>query len=191
MQQLKPKWQSILIIIALDGIWIPYQADMLPTELSLLGYIPMFSIQALTVWSKINTLKSPLFYWTSSTFFVSRLIGHVNVEPDFPTDSDRLERSDPQWLAIRQLLQNKTRPVLKPVQSCWHSSDWKQFDLSMVHLCYPFKLCYSKCRFSTGRIKHRSRDLCFMFIIFGNKVLLLQKYKLDWKPDRTRPWALL
>ena len=26
-----------------------------------------------------------------------------------------------------------------------------------IHTCYPFDLCYSKCRFSTDRIKQRSR----------------------------------
>ena len=36
------------------------------------------------------------------------------------------------------------------------------------HRCYPFDLCYSKCRFSTDRIKQG--DLSFlMFIIFENR----------------------
>ena len=28
--------------------------------------------------------------------------------------------------------------------------------------CYPFELCYSKFRFSTDRIKQRSRVLCLL-----------------------------
>ena len=28
---------------------------------------------------------------------------------------------------------------------------------SSMHVCYPFDLCYSKCRISTDRIKQRSR----------------------------------
>ena len=45
-----------------------------------------------------------------------------------------------------------------------------------IHKCYPFDLCYSKCRFSTDRIKQG--DLVFNVYYLLNKVLSLQKYKM-------------
>ena len=45
-----------------------------------------------------------------------------------------------------------------------------------LNICYPFDLCYSKCRFSTDRIKQG--DLIYNVYYLQSELLPLQNYTL-------------
>ena len=55
--------------------------------------------------------------------------------------------------------------------------EYQMYGVKKVNVCYPFDLCYLKCRFSTDRIKQG--DLMFNVYYLQNEMLSLQKYKRD------------